>query len=150
MHESERGLVLRLRSVLAAPRARIFQALTTPADLAAWWGPEGFSTTEMDLDLRVGGRYRFTMRPPEGEPFHLAGEFLEIDAPSRLVYSFRWEEPDPDDRTTTVTLSLRDLGEATEVSLTQGEFATDARLELHRNGWTDSFDKLGRLLQSGS
>jgi len=150
MHESERGLVLRLRSVLAAPRARIFQALTTPADLAAWWGPEGFSTTEMDLDLRVGGRYRFTMRPPEGEAFHLAGELLEIDAPSRLVYSFRWEEPDADDRTTTVTLSLRDLGEATEVSLTQGEFATDARLELHRNGWTDSFDKLGRLLQSGS
>jgi uncharacterized protein YndB with AHSA1/START domain len=89
MHESERGLVLRLRSVLAAPRARIFQALTTPADLAAWWGPEGFSTTEMDLDLRVGGRYRFTMRPPEGEAFHLAGEFLEIDAPSRLVYSCR-------------------------------------------------------------
>ena len=86
MHESERGLVLRLRSVLAAPRARIFQALTTPADLAAWWGPEGFSTTEMDLDLRVGGRYRFTMRPPEGEAFHLAGEFLEIDAPSRLVF----------------------------------------------------------------
>ena len=150
MHESERGLVLRLRSVLAATRARIFQALTTPADLAAWWGPEGFGTTEMDLDLRVGGRYRFTMRPPEGEAFHLAGEFLEIDAPSRLVYSFRWEEPDPDDRTTTVTLSLRALGEATEVSLTQGEFATDARLELHRNGWTDSFDKLGRLLQSGS
>jgi uncharacterized protein YndB with AHSA1/START domain len=90
------------------------------------------------------------MQPPEGEAFHLAGEFLEIDAPSRLVYSFRWEEPDADDRTTTVTLSLRDLGEATEVSLTQGEFATDARLELHRNGWTDSFDKLGRLLQSGS
>ena len=104
----------------------------------------------MDLDLRLGGRYRFTMRPPEGEAFHLAGEFLEIDAPSRLVYSFRWEEPDPDDRTTTVTLSLRDLGEATEASLIQGEFATDARLELHRNGWTDSFDKLGRLLQSGS
>jgi uncharacterized protein YndB with AHSA1/START domain len=93
VHESERGLVLRLRSVLVAPRKRIFQALTTPADLAAWWGPEGFSTTEMDLDLRVGGRYRFVMRPPEGEAFHLAGEFLEIAAPRRLVYGFRWEEP---------------------------------------------------------
>ena len=148
--QPERGLVLQLRSVLGAPRERIFRALTTPADLAAWWGPEGFSTTEMDLDLRVGGRYRFTMQPPEGDAFHLAGEFLEIDAPSRLVYSFRWEEPDPDDRTTTVILSLRDVGEATEVSLVQGGFATDARLELHRNGWTDSFDKLGRLLQSGS
>lgn len=144
------GLVLQLTSVLVARRERIFQALTTPAALAAWWGPEGFTTPEIDLDLRLGGRYRLTMQPPEGDAFHLAGEFLQIDAPSRLVYSFRWEDPDPDDRTTTVTLLLRDLGQATEVSLTQGEFATEARLELHRNGWTDSFDKLGRFLQSGS
>jgi uncharacterized protein YndB with AHSA1/START domain len=150
MHERGRGLVLELKSVLAAPPERIFEALTTPAELAAWWGPEGFTTLQIDLDLRPGGRYRFTMQPPDGDAFHLAGEFLEIDAPSRLVYSFRWEEPDPDDRTTTVTLSLRDLGEATEVSLTQGEFATDARLELHRDGWTDSFGKLARLVRSRS
>jgi uncharacterized protein YndB with AHSA1/START domain len=150
MHERGRGLVLELKSVLAAPPERIFEALTTPAELAVWWGPEGFTTLHIDLDLRPGGRYRFTMQPPEGDAFHLAGEFLEIDAPSRLVYSFRWEEPDPDDRTTTVTLSLHDLGEATELSLTQGEFVTDGRLELHRNGWTDSFAKLGRLVRSGS
>jgi len=150
MQERARGLVLQLTSVLVAPRERIFRALTTPAELAVWWGPAGFTVPEINLDLRLGGCYRFTMQPPEGDAFHLAGEFLEIDAPSRLVYSFRWEEPDPDDRTTTVTLSLRDLGDATEVSLTQGEFATDARLELHRNGWTDSFDKLGRLLRSAS
>lgn len=150
MHERARGLVLQLTSVLVAPRERIFHAFTTPAELAVWWGPSGFTVPEIDLDLRRGGRYRFTMQPPEGDAFHLGGEFLEIDAPSRLVYSFRWEEPDPDDRTTTVTLSLRDLGDATEVSLTQGGFATDARLELHRNGWTDSFDKLGRFLRSAS
>jgi uncharacterized protein YndB with AHSA1/START domain len=145
-----RGLVLELTSVLVARRERIFAALTTPADLAAWWGPEGFTTPQIDLDLRPGGRYRFTMLPPEGDAFHLAGEFLEIQPPTRLVYTFRWEEPDPDDRTTTVTLSLGDRGNATEVSLTQGEFATAARLELHRNGWSDSFDKLGRFVQAGS
>lgn len=150
MYELARGLVLQLTSVLPARRERIFHALTTPAELAAWWGPAGFTTPAIDLDLRLGGRYRFTMQPPQGEAFHLAGEILEIDAPSRLVYSFRWEEPDPDDRTTTVTLSLRDLGGATEVSLTQGEFATDARLELHRDGWTDSFAKLGQFVQSSS
>ncbi|HEY7103532.1 MAG TPA: SRPBCC domain-containing protein [Mycobacteriales bacterium] len=136
--------------VLPAPRERIFRALTTPEELTVWWGPEGFTTPGIDLDLRVGGRYRFTMQPPEGDAFHLAGAFVEIEAPSRLVYSFRWEEPDPDDRTTTVSVSLRDLGDATELSLTQGEFATDARLELHRNGWTDSFHKLETLVQSGS
>jgi uncharacterized protein YndB with AHSA1/START domain len=90
------------------------------------------------------------MQPPDGEPFHLSGEFRAIEAPSRLVYSFRWEEPDPDDRTTVVTLSLLDVGEATELSLRQGEFATEARLALHRDGWTDSFDKLRELLKAGS
>jgi Activator of Hsp90 ATPase homolog 1-like protein len=67
-------------------------------------GPHGYTTPEIDLDLRVGGGYRFTMQPPDGDRFHLAGEFLKIEPPSRLVYTFRWEEPDPDDRETVVTI----------------------------------------------
>jgi uncharacterized protein YndB with AHSA1/START domain len=150
MDEPARGLVLELTRVLPVSRERIFGALTEPADLAKWWGPQGFTTPEIDLDLRVGGRYRFTMQPPDGEPFHLSGEFLAIEPPNRLVYSFRWEEPDPDDRTTVVTLSLLDVGEATELSLRQGEFATQARLALHRDGWTDSLDKLSDLVKPSS
>jgi uncharacterized protein YndB with AHSA1/START domain len=150
MDEPACGLILELKRVLEVPRERIFGAFTEPAELATWWGPQGFTTPEVDLDLRVGGRYRFTMQPPDGEPFHLSGEFRTIDAPSRLVFSFRWEEPDPDDRTTVVTLSFLDVGEATELSLRQGEFATEARLALHRDGWTDSFDKLRELLKPGS
>jgi uncharacterized protein YndB with AHSA1/START domain len=144
------GLVLELRWVLAASRERVFTALTEPAELAAWWGPHGFSTPEIDLDLRVGGGYRFGMQPPDGELFHLSGEFLQIDRPSRLAYTFRWDEPDPDDRTTVVTLSLDAVEDATEVSLVQGEFATEARLELHRNGWTDSVEKLRELVEPGA
>lgn len=133
---------------LAAPRERIFRALTEPGVLAKWWGPSGFTTPEIDLDLRVGGGYRFRMQPPEGEAFHLAGEFLQLDPPRRLVYTFRWEEPDPDDRETVVTLSLDALGDATRLSLSQGEFATDARLGLHRSGWTESLVKLRELVES--
>jgi uncharacterized protein YndB with AHSA1/START domain len=114
--------------------------------LRRWWGPSGFTIPEVELDLRVGGRYRFGMQPPDGEMFHLAGEFLAIEQPSRLVYTFRWEEPDPDDRETVVTLSLGTDGKTTAVSLSQGLFATEARLALHRSGWTDSFEKLRRLL----
>jgi uncharacterized protein YndB with AHSA1/START domain len=150
MDEWTSGLVLELKRVLPASRQRIFRALTEAAELAAWWGPLGYTVPDMDVDLRVGGRYRFTMEPPDGEPFHLSGEFLEIDEPSRLAYSFRWEEPDPDDRTTVVTLSLLEVGEATELSLRQGEFATEARLALHRDGWSDSFTKLRELLQPDS
>jgi uncharacterized protein YndB with AHSA1/START domain len=142
------GLVLEMQFVVDAQRERIFRALTESAELARWWGPQGFTMAEIDLDLRVGGGYRFTMQPPRGDRFHLAGEFLEIEPPHRLVYTFGYEEPDPDDRQTVVALSLEEAGHATAVSLSQGEFATAARLELHRSGWTDSLDKLRALTES--
>jgi uncharacterized protein YndB with AHSA1/START domain len=143
-------MVLVVKCVLRAPRERIFRTLTESAELAKWWGPQGFTTPEIDLDFRVGGHYRFGMRPPDGDLFHLSGEYLEIHPLSRLVYTFRWEEPDPDDRGTVVTLCHGDVRDATEVSLSQGEFATQARIELHRSGWTVSFDKLRELIESGA
>jgi uncharacterized protein YndB with AHSA1/START domain len=149
VNDQPRGLVLELSWILAAPREQVFRALTDPATLAQWWGPSGFTTPEIDLRLLVGGRYRFGMQPPEGELFHLAGDFIEISPPSRLSYTFRWEEPDPDDRETVVRLSLDALGDTTKLSLSQGEFATTARLDLHRSGWTESVVKLRRLIESG-
>ena len=105
-------------------------------------------TPEIELELTVGGGYRFGMQPPGGELFHLAGEFLEIDPPRRLAYTFRWEEPDPDDQETVVTLTLDSLGDATRVSLSQGEFASAARLALHKSGWADSLVKLREFIES--
>ena len=91
-----------------------------------------------------------SMRPPDGDVFHLSGEFLEIDPPGRLRYTFRWEEPTPVDRETVVTLSLVAIADATDVSLSQGWFATEERLALHRGGWTDSFEKLRAVIDSGA
>lgn len=140
--------VLDLTTVLEAPRETVFSALTHPVTLARWWGPAGFSLPEVDLDLQVGGRYRFSMQPPDGTMFHLAGEFLTIEPPDRLAYTFRWEEPDPDDRETVVSLSLEVVEHATKVILSQGDFTTQERLELHRSGWADSFERLREVLAS--
>jgi uncharacterized protein YndB with AHSA1/START domain len=142
--------VLVLRRVVAARRERVFDALTRPDDLARWWGPRGFTIPGIDADLRLGGRYRFTMQPPDGDRFHLSGEFLEITPPSRLSYTFRWDEPTPDDRETVVALTLDDRDDATLLALRQGEFATGERLALHRSGWNDSLDKLSALLGAGA
>ena len=125
----------------------MFQALTDPDDLPRWWGPHGFTTPELELDVRVGGTYRFTMQPPEGDAFHLSGEFREVAPPARLAYTFVWEEPTPDDRETLVTLSLEDRGESTEVTFTQGPFATEERRALHEGGWTDGFERLEDVLR---
>jgi len=144
------GLVLKLTWVFNGPRERIFRALTEPAMLAKWWGPAGYTLPDIELNLEVGGSYRFGMQPPDGDLFHLAGEFVEIEPPSRLVYTFRWEEPDPDDQETTVGISLDGLGDVTAVALSQGEFRTDARLALHRSGWTEAAVKLRALVEQGS
>jgi uncharacterized protein YndB with AHSA1/START domain len=142
------GLTLELNRALPAAPSQVFAVFTDPNELARWWGPEGFSTPSLELDPRVGESYRIEMLPPEGEAFYLTGEFHVVDLPTRLVYTFRWEDPDPDDVETVVDLSFRDFGESTEVVFTQGLFKTEARRALHRDGWTDSFDRLERLIST--
>ena len=137
-------LTLEIKRVLPAPQAAVFRAFSDPSELATWWGPKGFSIPSLEFQPRVGEGYRIEMRPPEGDPFDLIGEFREVDPPARLAFTFVWEDPDPDDVETLATLSFRDLGESTEVHLEQGPFRTEARRALHRDGWTESFDKLDR------
>src|SRR6478735_5235928 len=62
----ERSGVLELAWVLDAPRERIFSMLTEPAEVARWWGPQGFRTVVTELEPGVGGGYRFAMQPLDG------------------------------------------------------------------------------------
>jgi uncharacterized protein YndB with AHSA1/START domain len=139
-------LELHLERVVPAPPERVFAACVDPEALAAWWGPAGFTSPDVTLDARAGGRYRIAMQPSEGDRFHLRGEFREIDPPRRLVYTFVWEEPDPDDRETLVRLAFLPRAEGTLVVLDQGPFATDERFALHEAGWTETLERLARYL----
>lgn len=150
MTEPQGELLLEQERVFDAPPERVFQLLTEPAELATWWGPHGFTTPEIVLDLRVGGSYRFTMRPPAGAAFHLSGDYVHVQPPHRLSFTFRWDEPDPDDRETVVVLSLESVSGATRLSLSQGRFSTQERLELHRGGWAQSLERLDLVLRPGA
>jgi uncharacterized protein YndB with AHSA1/START domain len=141
---------LEIERVLPASHEDVFRALNEPGELAKWWGPEGFTIPNAEFEPEVGRTYRIEMQPPDGDSFYLTGEFREVDPPARLAYTFIWEDPDPDDVDNLVRLSLRSLGERTELTLTQAPFKTEARWELHRDGWTDSLDKLERLFRGAS
>ena len=147
MTERPRTGELVLRESFRAAPGQVFSRMTDPAELVKWWGPAGFSTPEAVIDLRVGGSYRLTMQPPDGAAFHLAGAFLEVDRPNRLSYTFRWEEPLPDDRETAVVLVFRPVDGGTDVVLSHSGFATEERLQLHRDGWTQAFEKLRTLVE---
>ena len=141
-------LTLHLERVLPAPRPLVFRTHAEPDLLAKWWGPKGFTAPSIELDVRIGGGYRIAMQPPDGDLFYLSGEFREVDPPARLVYTFRWEDPDPDDRETVVTFALGDLGESTELIVNQGVFVTEGRRALHEQGWTEGLDRLQELIAS--
>jgi len=111
-----------------------------------WFGPNGFSVRGAEFDVSVGGGYRFWMQPPEGEPFAISGDFREVDQPVRLVYTFLYDDPDPDDQETVVTFTLRALNTSTEVAVEQGPFTTEQRLSLHQQGWSDTLDRLEAVL----
>jgi uncharacterized protein YndB with AHSA1/START domain len=146
MTEPVREHTLHLEKALTPSPEDVFAAFVDAESLAEWWGPAGFTTPSVQLDVRKGGRYRITMQPPEGEPFHLSGEFREVEAPRRLVCTFVWEEPDPDDQETVVTLTFERSGDGTLLVLDHGPFKTEARHDLHRAGWAETLERLEQAL----
>jgi len=84
---------IRMTRLFNAPRRLVFEAMTKPEHVIEWWGRlgEGYSVPVCEIDLRVGGRWRFVNRHPKGEvAFH--GEYLEISPPTRIVFTEIFEE----------------------------------------------------------
>jgi uncharacterized protein YndB with AHSA1/START domain len=140
------GLSLELTRTFPGPRARVFEFFASAALLVEWWGPSGFSIPSIEFVPRVGGTYRIEMQPPDGDVFALTGTFREVDVPSRLAFTFEWEPADPDDQETVAQLAFEETADSTTVLLRQGPFKTEARYALHRDGWSESLDKLAALV----
>jgi uncharacterized protein YndB with AHSA1/START domain len=148
MAESQQptGSRLHLEKVLRASRERVFAAFVDAEQLRRWWGPAGLTVPTLEFGAVEGTDYRIDVHPPDGDVFHIRGTFRAVEPPRRLVFTFSYEEPDPDDQETLVTLTFDSMDAGTRVNLDQGPFATAARLELHREGWTDTLHRLDRSL----
>jgi len=85
------------------------------------------------------------MRGPDGTVYRLIGEYREIEAPSRLVHTWRWEH-EPDSVETLVTVEFNTAGAETDVILTHTGFTDAADRDGHEMGWSGSFQKLARII----
>jgi uncharacterized protein YndB with AHSA1/START domain len=73
--------------VYDAPRETVWDAWTDPQQVVQWWGPNGFTTTIHEMDVRPGGFWRLTMHGPDGTDYPNKSMFLEVVKPERIVYS---------------------------------------------------------------
>jgi uncharacterized protein YndB with AHSA1/START domain len=133
-----------LRRTIAARRDDVFRAWTDPEHLRKWWGPPGYETPEATVDLRPGGRYRFTMKKaPDGAPFFLTGTYREIAPPEKLVYTWTWEgRPNDTGENSLVTVRFLERGDSTEVVIVHDLLTTEEMRAGHTKGWIGCLDRL--------
>ncbi len=73
--------------IINAPCAKTFRAFTNPQHLKNWWGPNGFTNTFYEFDLRAGGKWKFTMHGPDGANYENESEFVEIVQNERIIFN---------------------------------------------------------------
>jgi len=98
-----------------APRELVWQAYTDPRHLPIWWGPDGFTNTVHEMDVRPGGMWRFTMHGPDGRDWPNRITYRELAAPERMVFD-HGEDVDDDPGAFHVTITFDDLGGRTRVT----------------------------------
>lgn len=91
-----------------APAAAIFEAWTTPDHVRQWWGSEESPLVVCDIDLRVGGSWRYVVRNADGTEFGWHGTYREIDRPGRLVSTEVFEGFPDAEAVNTATLTEQD------------------------------------------
>lgn len=130
--------------VVAAPRDRVWTALTEPAELAAWFWPW---QPAIEFRAVAGAAYAFEAEHPQAGRLAVDGRVMAAEPPERLALTWRWtDEPGP---TTEVDIRLGDLGDETEVVVRHRRVELEQTAADYEQAWTDLLDRLARHVASG-
>jgi uncharacterized protein YndB with AHSA1/START domain len=131
-----------------APPDRVFQALVDPKQVVQWWGQTGvYRCTKFHADLRAGGKWSSAGVDGEGRTFEVSGEYLEVDPPRLLVYT--WVASWTGEVKTTVRWELEATSQGTLVRICHSGFAAHPEVAQSYRGWPRMLGWLQAFLQSG-
>lgn len=145
--------------VFDAPIELVWKAWTEPERLMRWWGPTNFTSPTCQIDFRVGGKYLFCMRDPDGNDYWSTGVFREIVPLKKFVYTDSFADAEgnvvpasaygmgtdhPDEMVVTVT--FEDLGGKTRMTNITSGFPEGEMKGMAVMGWNQSLDKLAESL----
>ncbi len=142
MANEETARVVVERILPAAP-AQVFAAWLDRGTLREFIGPGDANSVDVEVDPRVGGRFRITMWI-DGRGVEHEGEYRVIDPPRRLV--FTWQSPATEQRVTLVTIELTPHEDGTRLLLVHEHLPSADAAGRHEKGWSVRVDKLARYL----
>jgi len=149
---------LTITRIFDAPLERVWQAWTDPEQLKRWWGPQDFTAPVIQLDLRVGGKYLFCMRGPDGKDYWSTGTIQEIVPLERLVFTDSFADEKGNivpasyygmsniPEVLKVTVTFERLPGKTKMTLVHAGFPPSEDREMAGLGWNQSFDKMVNVL----
>ncbi|KYF74384.1 hypothetical protein BE17_08515 [Sorangium cellulosum] len=144
---SDREVVI--TRTFAAPRRLVFEAMTKPEHVKRWYGLRVLTMSVCEIDLRVGGRWRYVLRAPDGSEHGFTGVYREIARPERVVCTENYEPLGPGhEMVVTATYDERD-GKTTLTSriVYQSQADRDAHLQSGMEaGMRETFERLEELL----
>ncbi len=144
---SEREIVL--TRVFDAPPSLVFDAFTKPELLKRWFGPRGHSLVVCEVDLRVGGSWRFVVRGPDGADMGMRGVYRELAPPNRSVHTESFDDFPGESVVTTVLTEDRGKTTLTATVLYPSQEIRDAVIKSGmEHGAAETYDKLAELLAS--
>lgn len=143
-HDTRHGVTLTRR--FPDDETTLFRAFTDPAALRQWWGPRGFVIDAITFPAQVGEAYRVELTAPDGSHWAHEGQFLEVDPPHRLVYTWRWTAGPLARVESLVELTFTSESTGTLVTVCHSRFASDTESDAHATGWRDTLERVGAWL----
>ena len=158
LNETERMVVTR---IFDAPRELVWKAWTDPKYVMQWWGPKGFTAIVCKIDFRVGGKFLYCTRTPDGQEFWNGGEYHEIVPLEKIVSSMYFADSEGNkidpaqvgieheaiEGAHDVTL-FEDLGNGqTRLTFIGNETMKEATESGQFEGWNEMLDKLAAVIK---
>lgn len=140
-----------IEKTFKAPRKLVWEAWTRPEHISNWWGPKGMKTSVNEHDFRVGGKWNYSMKMPNGGDFVSEGIYAEIVEGEKIVTSANFL---PMTENVELHMLFEDEGEHTKFTFLVIHESEEYKLQQEKmgiyNGWGSTFDRLAEFLMNAS
>jgi uncharacterized protein YndB with AHSA1/START domain len=144
------GTELVFERTFDAPREVVWKAFMDPERVSRWWGPHGTTAKVVEMDVRVGGKWRYISSAPDREDVAFHGEYLEVDPPRSFKWTFLFDVEGLGEQGGPETFTFEDVGGTTKLTSTS-HFGSTEELEGALaggmiSGAVDTWDRFAAML----